>query len=47
MQDANRVYVTGHSMGGMGTDQLPMEYPGVFAAAASVAGWAERPPWRS
>ncbi|MBT3342841.1 MAG: prolyl oligopeptidase family serine peptidase [Gemmatimonadetes bacterium] len=39
--DADRVYVTGHSMGGMGAIQLPMEFPGVFAAAAPVAGWGE------
>ncbi len=28
-------------MGGMGAIRLPMVYPGVFAAAAPVAGWGE------
>jgi poly(3-hydroxybutyrate) depolymerase len=39
--DEDRIYVTGHSMGGMGAIRLPMVYPGVFAAAAPVAGWGE------
>jgi len=39
--DESRIYVTGHSMGGMGAIGLPMEYPGLFAASAPVAGWAD------
>ena len=39
--DESRIYITGHSMGGMGAVRLPMEYPEIFAAAAPVAGWAE------
>ena len=36
--DGNRVYVTGLSMGGMGTWKLISQYPGLFAAAMPVCG---------
>lgn len=36
--DADRVYMTGHSMGGYGTWSVAMNYPQVFAALAPVAG---------
>ena len=36
--DANRIYVTGLSMGGYGTWSLAMEYPHRFAAIAPVCG---------
>lgn len=39
--DARRTYLTGHSMGGHGTWQLAVHYPGVFAAAAPSAGWPD------
>ncbi|HIG57605.1 MAG TPA: hypothetical protein EYG11_23675 [Candidatus Latescibacteria bacterium] len=39
--DPDRVYVTGHSMGGMGCVSLVRDYPDVFAAAAPVASYAE------
>ncbi len=38
--DADRVYLTGLSMGGYGTWHLASEYPGMFAAAAPVCGGA-------
>jgi predicted peptidase len=38
--DAERVYVTGLSMGGRGTWDLAMSYPGRFAAIAPVCGGA-------
>jgi dienelactone hydrolase len=34
-----RVYLTGHSMGGHGTWQLGAHFPGLFAAIAPSAGW--------
>lgn len=37
--DPNRVYLTGHSMGGHGTWQLGVLYPEQFAAIAPSAGW--------
>lgn len=37
--DPNRVYVTGHSMGGHGTWQMASLFPDTFAAAAPSAGW--------
>ena len=37
--DPQRVYLTGHSMGGHGTWQLGALYPGRFAAIAPSAGW--------
>jgi dienelactone hydrolase len=37
--DSNRVYLTGHSMGGHGTWQLGINYSDKFAAIAPSAGW--------
>ncbi len=37
--DENRVYLTGHSMGGHGTWQLGINYPDKFAALGPSAGW--------
>jgi pimeloyl-ACP methyl ester carboxylesterase len=39
--DPRRLYLTGHSMGGHGTWQLGVTYPGVFAAIAPSAGWPD------
>jgi predicted peptidase len=36
--DPDRVYMTGHSMGGFGTWSIAMNHPDVFAALAPVAG---------
>ncbi|MBI4766695.1 MAG: prolyl oligopeptidase family serine peptidase [Deltaproteobacteria bacterium] len=36
--DENRIYLTGHSMGGFGTWSVAMNHPQVFAALAPVAG---------
>ncbi len=36
--DADRIYLTGHSMGGFGTWSLAMNHPEIFAALAPVAG---------
>ncbi len=36
--DADRIYMTGHSMGGYGTWSVAMNHPQVFAALAPVAG---------
>ena len=36
--DVNRIYLTGHSMGGFGTWSVAMNHPQVFAALAPVAG---------
>lgn len=36
--DANRVYLTGQSLGGWGTWDLAAKYPGMFAAAVPVCG---------
>jgi predicted esterase len=36
--DADRIYMTGHSMGGYGTWSVAMNYPQIFAALAPVAG---------
>jgi predicted esterase len=38
--DPDRVYLTGHSMGGHGTWYLGTLYPSLFAAVAPSAGWA-------
>ncbi len=38
--DANRVYLTGHSMGGHGVWHLALAHPDLFAAAAPEAGWS-------
>jgi polyhydroxybutyrate depolymerase len=35
--DDQRVYITGHSNGGMMTDRMASEYPEIFAAAAPVS----------
>jgi dienelactone hydrolase len=37
--DANRVYLSGHSMGGHGTWHIALAHPDLFAAAAPEAGW--------
>jgi dienelactone hydrolase len=37
--DTNRVYVTGHSMGGHGTWHIALAHADLFAAAAPLAGW--------
>ena len=37
--DPTRTYLTGHSMGGHGTWQLGVLFPGRFAAIAPSAGW--------
>ena len=40
--DRNRLYLTGHSMGGTGAAQIALHHPGVFAAVAPLApayGW--------
>jgi predicted peptidase len=39
--DADRIYVSGISMGGYGTWYLAMKYPGRFAAAVPVCGGAD------
>jgi dienelactone hydrolase len=39
--DPRRTYLTGHSMGGHGTWQLGVHYPGLFAAIAPSAGWPD------
>lgn len=38
--DTRRIYVTGLSMGGMGTFDMVARYPGFFAAAAPICGGA-------
>jgi dienelactone hydrolase len=37
--DDDRVYLTGHSMGGHGTWHIALAHPDLFAAAAPFAGW--------
>jgi len=40
--DRNRLYLTGHSMGGTGAAQIALHHPGVFAAVAPLSpayGW--------
>jgi pimeloyl-ACP methyl ester carboxylesterase len=37
--DENRIYLTGHSMGGHGTWHLGINYPDRFAALGPSAGW--------
>jgi predicted peptidase len=39
--DRSRIYLTGISMGGMGTWQLAKENPDYFAAIAPLAGWTD------
>ncbi len=41
--DPDRVYMTGHSMGGFGTWSVAMNHPGLFAALAPVAGGSYAP----
>lgn len=41
--DADRIYLTGHSMGGFGTWSVAMNHPEVFAALAPVSGGANTP----
>jgi predicted esterase len=41
--DADRIYLTGHSMGGFGTWSIAMNHPEVFAALAPMAGGANTP----
>jgi len=36
--DPNRIYLTGHSMGGFGTFEIACKYPNRFAAIVPVAG---------
>ena len=36
--DADRIYLTGHSMGGYGTWSIAPKYPDMFAALAPIAG---------
>lgn len=38
--DPARTYVTGHSMGGHGTWQLGVNFPGKWAAIAPISGWS-------
>lgn len=38
--DTKRIYVTGLSMGGMGTFDIVMRYPNLFAAATPICGGA-------
>lgn len=38
--DTNRIYLTGLSMGGLGTWKLAIAYPHRFAAIAPVCGWS-------
>lgn len=37
--DENRIYLSGHSMGGHGTWHIGLHYPDLFAAIAPSAGW--------
>lgn len=37
--DTNRIYLTGHSMGGHGVWHIGMTHPDIFAAIAPSAGW--------
>jgi predicted esterase len=41
--DPDRIYLTGHSMGGFGTWSVAMSHPDVFAALAPVAGGSNNP----
>jgi predicted peptidase len=36
--DPNRIYLTGHSMGGFGTWSIAMDHPNLFAALAPISG---------
>lgn len=41
--DPDRIYLTGHSMGGFGTWSVAMNHPDVFAALGPVSGGNENP----
>jgi predicted esterase len=41
--DPDRIYLTGHSMGGYGTWSLAMSHPEVFAALAPISGGSNTP----
>jgi predicted esterase len=41
--DPNRVYLTGHSMGGFGTWSIAMNHPEVFAAIGPISGGVVNP----
>jgi predicted esterase len=41
--DPDRIYLTGHSMGGYGTWSIAINHPDVFAALAPVAGGVNNP----
>ncbi len=41
--DPDRIYLTGHSMGGYGTWSVAMSHPDVFAALAPISGGANNP----
>lgn len=41
--DPDRIYLTGHSMGGFGTWSVAMDHPDVFAALAPISGGANTP----
>ncbi|MEK6321486.1 MAG: prolyl oligopeptidase family serine peptidase [Acidobacteriota bacterium] len=41
--DPDRIYLTGHSMGGFGTWSVAMSHPDVFAALAPVSGGSSNP----
>jgi predicted peptidase len=45
--DADRVYLTGHSMGGRGTWYLAYKYPERFAAIAPMSAISTIPAWAS
>lgn len=42
MVDTHRIYITGLSMGGMGTFDMVCRFPGYFAAATPICGGANR-----
>jgi len=39
--DASRIYITGQSMGGLGTWDITWRWPNVWAAAVPLAGWTD------
>ena len=41
--DPDRIYLTGHSMGGYGTWSVAMSHPDVFAALAPISGGSNTP----
>lgn len=40
--DPDRVYLTGHSLGGAATYQVASDYPEVFAAIVPISAWGSR-----